>query len=57
MNASCPADFDFLSADVQCDPMAYFAVLRAQAPVYREPQTGAYLSTGSLAGRTSSSAR
>jgi cytochrome P450 len=40
-----PADFNFLAPDVQRDPMAYFQVLREQAPVYHEPLTGVYMVT------------
>ena len=40
-----PASFNFLDLDVQRDPLPFFAVLREQAPVYREPQTGVYLVT------------
>lgn len=41
----CPADFDFLDSEVQSNPTEYLAVLREQAPVYLEPQSGAYIVT------------
>jgi cytochrome P450 len=41
----CPADFDYLDPAVQSDPMEFLAVLREQAPVYREPRTGAFIVT------------
>ncbi len=41
----CPADFDFIDPAVQSDPMEFLATLRHQAPVYREPRTGAYMVT------------
>ena len=41
----CPADFDFIDPAVQSNPMEFLATLRQQAPVYREPRTGAYMVT------------
>ncbi|MET0661372.1 MAG: cytochrome P450 [Steroidobacteraceae bacterium] len=40
-----PADFDFVDPQLQSNPMEFFAALRAQAPVYLEPRTGAYFVT------------
>ena len=41
----CPADFDFIDPAVQADPIEFLEVLRHQAPVYKEPRTGAYMVT------------
>ena len=41
----CPADFDYLDPAVQSNPMEFLEVLRREAPVYREPRTGAYIVT------------
>lgn len=40
---TCPADFDFFDPAVQSNPLEFLATLREQAPVYREPRTGAYI--------------
>jgi cytochrome P450 len=40
-----PAEFDFFDPALQANPLEFFAALRAQAPVYREPRTGAYFIT------------
>lgn len=40
-----PEDFDFADRTVQSNPFEFLATLREQAPVYREPITGAYLIT------------
>ena len=40
-----PASFDYFDPALQSDPIDFFAVLREQAPVYREPRTGAYFVT------------
>lgn len=40
-----PAEFDFFDPALQANPLEFFATLRAQAPVYREPRTGAYFIT------------
>jgi cytochrome P450 len=37
-----PAEFNFVDPAVQSEPVEFFASLRAHAPVYREPYTGAY---------------
>ena len=41
----CPADFDYLDPEVQRNPMEFLALLREQAPVYKEPRTGAFMVT------------
>ena len=41
----CPADFDYLDPAVQSNPMEFLEVLRHQAPVYKEPRTGAFMVT------------
>lgn len=41
----CPADFDYLDPAIQSNPMEFLEVLRTQAPVYREPRTGAFMVT------------
>lgn len=35
-----PVDFDFLDPDISGNPYAAYAVLRREAPVYRDPRTG-----------------
>ncbi len=41
----CPMDFDYLDPAVQSNPMEFLEVLRHQAPVYKEPRTGAFIVT------------
>ena len=44
---SVPADLDFFSdASVLADPYPYYALLREQGPVYREPHHGVVMVTG-----------
>ena len=45
MPVKCPVDFDYLDPSIQSNPMEFFSVLREQAPVYKEPRTGAYIVT------------
>lgn len=41
--ARCPADFNLMDAALQEAPYEAYAILREQAPVYRDPATGYYI--------------
>jgi cytochrome P450 len=45
MTASATAEFDFLDPEVSGKPYEAYAVLRREAPVYRDPRTGFVLIT------------